>query len=243
MPPSRRRNSRPRPDVRAGRYRELDTVTQDLQPPGMRPAFATPKMMTLPPPDLPSQPPAPAMEQSPSQDPPKRGRGRPRRQTESADTPTPTSSPGSRPVVHDPVTGREIPPVVLPSPAEFEAILRADELAAKKAAKADLPKLDGKLAVRAGVVGIGIVAMVAGWAIRRSTRGQATLRRPDKDEANAIAKPIADILGRHVTKGEDLADFFSFGEALIAVDEYLSNGPLLKPAINPGQMPKFEEHQ
>lgn len=217
-------------------------MTSDLQPPGMRPAFKTPAMMAYPPAvESSSPPPAPATEPSPDLPPVKRGRGRPRTVTTESDaTRTPISTPGSRPLVHDPVTGAVLDPVRLPSPAEFDELLRQDDAATRKR---DLPKIDAKIAVRAGVVAVGMVAMVCGWAVKRSQRGTATLRKPTKAEASAIAKPLADILGRHVTKGEDMEDLFSIADIVIAIDDYLDNGPLLVAAVNPGQIPQMRNPQ
>jgi hypothetical protein len=105
----------------------------------------------------------------------------------------------------------------------------------------EIIRVDAKTAARAGVVLVGILATVGGWMARRATRGNATLRKPTKDEAHAIADPLAKIFGRHARANENLDDLFDLGAAITAVGDYLDAGPLLNRHTHPGQIPTFNE--
>lgn len=99
-----------------------------------------------------------------------------------------------------------------------------------KKKRSDLPKIDAKLAAKAGVVVVGILAVVGNWAVKRATKSQGILRKPSTEESTAIATPIAAILSRHIIKGEKLDDLFDVASAIMAADDYMSAGPLIIPA-------------
>lgn len=210
------------------------------QPPGAFPTFAQPNQMTLAPIVGPEDPkpapegkgPSPATSPmtapSSPEEPPRRRRGLGTVKTGPGGTRMDISSAGDAPVdepAFDPGRPARLAVVAKPDPEPEPVKL----------------KLDAKLATRAGVVAIGIASVGIGLLVKWQQRGKATLRKPNDAETAKMATPLANIAMRHVPKTESLHDLFDLFEFVTAADAYMDNGPLLIPAIFPGDMPKFVE--
>lgn len=104
----------------------------------------------------------------------------------------------------------------------------------------ELPKIDARLATKAGIVLVGLIALGVAGAVRRTSRGQKTLRRPSTAEAQAIAAPLANIAKRRVPKTDGAEDLLDICAAIIAAGDYIDAGELIIPVTpSRGIMPQF----
>lgn len=102
--------------------------------------------------------------------------------------------------------------------------------------------IDPETALKAGLAIVGVLVVTASWMAR--SRFKRSVRKPTDSQREAVAKPLAEILGRHLDIGRVAPDIVNLAEISIGVNDYVSDGPILQgPRIDVGVPEDLQEKE
>lgn len=102
--------------------------------------------------------------------------------------------------------------------------------------------IDPETALKAGLAIVGVLVVTASWMAR--SRFRRSVRKPTDSQREAVAKPLAEILGRHLDIGRVAPDIVNLAEISIGVNDYVSDGPILQgPRIDVGVPEDLQEKE